>query len=249
MNGPSLYFTFWEVAEQWAEELNMPVKEVIKRMKAHCTYKVPHPYHCPPPSLKIMPQAFVSVRGEVDVIRIADAQRMVEKDQPGSATGNKHTSKYRANYRTPEFNAALAFLNSSESPPVLTEEIKKHLSQFVILREDFEKFCTEKEYSLPRFWFPSIHQNAEHEEKATLKAAAMGTPEEYIQKRRADGATQDLIIYELREDYALTNRKIARLLDVGIGGNDAAKQEIQRRFTKEARKRGTWEEIQARNKK
>jgi len=139
------YFTFWQVAEKWSHELRQPTMEVIQAMRSDATYLHPHP-DCPAPALIIWPEAFVHPHGHTDSMKASEACKMVEN---------------HATYRTPEYLAALAFLNSAESPPELTEEIKKHLSCFIITKEHFKEYCINTGQPLPKFWFPQIPQGDE----------------------------------------------------------------------------------------
>jgi len=163
------YLTFWQVAEKWAEELKQPIMEVIQVMRAHATSqdllnsfsKQQDPFEsrsqpshdCSTPPLPVYPTAFFNSRGELSRARVFNATRMVEID---TRNGIGVEKKFRTSYRTREYNAAEAFLNSANCPPEPTEEVKKHLTHFSIKKEDFEKYCNEKGYPLPQFWFPVI---------------------------------------------------------------------------------------------
>jgi hypothetical protein len=171
MIGPAPYFSFWQVAKKWAEESKKPVMEVIQIMRVHATYKYPHPYPCPGPSLLVWPTACFSAKGEIDEISIFNANRMVEKEHALSTEDIKRgKSRYRTKYRTPEYNAAEAFFNSSECPPEPTEEIKNHLSMFAIRREDFRNWCLGEGEPLPRFWFPLVEaEKSNYSDMSTTK--------------------------------------------------------------------------------
>lgn len=154
MIGPSLYLTFWQVAERWAQELNKPVMDVVQIMRARATYKYPYPYPCQVPSLLVWPTACFSAQGEISELSMFNANRMAEKELSPSLEELKLSgSKYQTIYRTPEYIAAEVFLNSADCPPESTEEIKRHLSLFAIRREDFGKWCLAEGEPLPRFWF------------------------------------------------------------------------------------------------
>ena len=154
MIGPSLYLTFWQVAERWAQELNKPVIDVVQIMRARVTYKYPYPYPCQVPSLLVWPTACFSAQGEISELSMFNANRMAEKELSPSLEELKLSgSKYQTIYRTPEYIAAEVFLNSADCPPESTEEIKRHLSLFAIRREDFGKWCLAEGEPLPRFWF------------------------------------------------------------------------------------------------
>jgi len=152
------YFTFLQVAEKWSHELRQPTMEVIQAMRSDATYLHPHPQSCPKPALMVWPEEFVHPHGHTDSMKAFEACRMVEKD---SRNGIGVHKKFRTQYRTPEYLAALAFLNSAKSPPELTDELKEQLACLIIRREDFEKYCNEKGYSLPKFWFPQVPQGDE----------------------------------------------------------------------------------------
>src|SRR5690349_4691915 len=117
MIGPAPYFTFWQVAEKWSNETSKPVMDVVQIMRVHSTYKNPHPFPGPPPALIIWPTECFSSQGEVNELMVFNAAKLIEKEPPSSASTRKPTSEFRSNYFTPEFEAALAFLNSSECPP------------------------------------------------------------------------------------------------------------------------------------
>jgi hypothetical protein len=152
---PAPYFTFCQVAEKWASETNKPVMDVIQIMRAKSTYGTHSSPNSSFPPLQIWPTACFSPQGDVNEITIFNSSQLVEKDHCESVNGVKPTSKFRSKLYTPEYKAALEFLNSAISPPSLTDEIKYHLSLFTIRREDFENWCRSEEEPLPRFWFPS----------------------------------------------------------------------------------------------
>lgn len=154
MIGSSPYLTFWQVAERWAQELNKPVMDIVQIMRAQATYKYPYPHPCQVPSLLVWPTACFSAQGEISELSMFNANRMAEKEPSSSLEELMPSgSKYRTKYRTPEYIAAEVYFNSADCPPEPTEEIKRHLSHFVIRREDFRKWCLDEGEPLPRFWF------------------------------------------------------------------------------------------------
>ncbi|GFE57219.1 hypothetical protein [Geobacter sp. AOG1] len=156
---PTPYLTFWQVAEQWAEEMRRPIMGVVQIMRHHATYQYPHPTPCPVPSLLVWPTAYISPKGEINESTIYIASEMVKKENaPRLEELKGRESRYRTAYRTPEYIAAEAFFNSAACPPEPTEEIKKHLSLFAIRREDFREWCLGEGETLPKFWFPKEAQ-------------------------------------------------------------------------------------------
>jgi hypothetical protein len=144
------YYTVWSLAEKWAEELRKPVMEVIQIIREHATYQNPHPYQSLAPSLLIWPTAMFSAKGEINEVSVFNATKLVRVKAPKKAPV---TSKFRASFRTPEYDAAMAFFNSAECPHEPTEEIKKHLSLIAVQKKDFRNWCVCERKPLPRFWF------------------------------------------------------------------------------------------------
>ena len=154
MNIPAPYLTLWQVAKNWAEELNCDVMEVIQHLRVNATYDVANEPNSSPPPLLIWPTACFSPQGKVNNVSVFNATRLVKKEQ-SEVVSTPHQSNYRAKYFTEEYKAALAFLNSAECPPKPTEGIMAHLSMFAICRDNFETWCHNQKIQLPLFWFPS----------------------------------------------------------------------------------------------
>lgn len=189
MIGPSPYFTLWQVATKWAEELNKPVMDVVQILRGQSAYQKPYTPRpvgdlqrqafdnrepCPEPALKIRPIGFIGATGNVDEYTVLKATRQVLKDNAPSLEELKPgETRYRSAYWTPENVAALTFLNSAECPPEPTEEIKNLLSRFGILRDDFRKWLLGEGQPLPRFWFPEDSEECgQHDERSPVSVAA-----------------------------------------------------------------------------
>lgn len=132
---PEPYFTFWQVAEKWANELNEPVVDTIQRLRRYSTYGPDG--SCP--SMVFWPTAFFGPKGEINHIRVANVT---------------HHNKDRKHYWTEDLVSALEFLDSAYLPPDPTQELKNLLTQFSIRREYFERGCIAENEPLPEFWFP-----------------------------------------------------------------------------------------------
>lgn len=219
MIGPSPYFTLWQVATKWAEELNKPVMDVVQILKVDSAYKYPYPQPCPEPALKIRLVDFIGVTGNVDEYTISKATKHVLKDNAPSLEELKPgETRFRSAYWTPENVAALTFLNSADCPPEPTEEIKNHLSRFGILRDDFRKWFLGKGEPLPKFWFP---ENGEERNQKDEKLSGNRNDVNYeelaafVAKRRAVGKQDKEIAAEIDQTFPfrLSNKSLGRLFN------------------------------------
>ncbi|MEA5113998.1 MAG: hypothetical protein VB050_08200 [Geobacteraceae bacterium] len=188
------YLTFWQIANRWAAELERPLMEVIQVMRADSTYLYPHPFECPAPALIVYPTALFHGQGVITQVTIANAFRI-------SGDG--------ANFRTPEYLDAVAFLNSAETPPEPDNETQIHLSHFVIKKADFEQYCKGKGYPLPKFWYPSP---PEREDLETV--AENFDPVAFVCQQLKANIDKDVIAFRLH-GHGLQYGQIADVLHPG----------------------------------
>jgi len=237
------YYTLWELIEKWSTEMNISQMDLLKRIRRACTFSEPPTIHAlprvideacteePEPDsllaqfidernfptgdvpqlpLRILPVAFFSPHGELSPTAIHKALETVKHiDEEGQVS-------YRCRlYSTPEFMAAVEFLNSATFPPQPTDEMKKSLSQFGVLQQDLKAWCDKEKHQLPAFWFHPTKGSPPQQRKdllsdeidhASSELGVNATPAEIMKKLKSyAGAEGSCIIAATSEGVAWTD--------------------------------------------
>ncbi len=216
------YYTFWEVVEKWAAETKDTVMDTIKTMRSAATYpELPLATtspELPPPPLLIWPIDYLSAKGEISRKSAFNASKMVKV-----IDGDGKVSFQSRLYNSPEYRAAVEFLNSAKCPHYPTEEVKTHLSNFGIRREDFQNWCIQEGFTLPKFWF-NLDEEKEESQQDKVKMV-----EEYISSSRVDHVAEEIIAFKLYTELGLTYLNVARVLALGEGLNQLQVEALKQR--------------------